>query len=445
MRRQILAKLFMSLILLLLGATAVLAQKSDHQIHVVQANETLFDIALHYFGDGYRFSDIVAATQTQHALDPTFANIQDANLIEVGDKLLIPMAHTATSKPTPAQSSTEFSRAKSTPVSTEPSGQIAFSFWNNAAERCTYEINVINVQACLADGETCQAERRIFKLNNASEPALSPDGSRLAFRGWGTIPDAYRGQAHPYKGCSAPSAAERWIQTASLDGTDLRQITGYWEDGHPDWSPDGQRLIFDTARNGDGITRIMVMAADTTGENGADQIPADLRIAGRYPSWAADNERFVYRGCDVSGNRCGLWLAQAFPVEAWDLGLNMLGPLLEGAELSHPDWSPVSEQIVYNAPVDGNWDIYAIAAAGGDPQRITTEPTVEGLPTWSPDGQWLAYLSDAGGNWGIWLMRPDGTERQQLFSYDGGQYTLPSETDPYGSRNWYDEQISWAR
>lgn len=419
------------------GITTAMAQTPAAQTHIVQPGETLFDIAQTYLGDGFRYPEIVTATQAKYKEDATFANIQNANLIEVGDKLLIPtngITTTPTVQPTPTIATT-----------TGASGKIAFSFWNNAPGRCTYEINIIDVSACLTSAEACQANRRIFRLSNASEPALSPDGQRLVYRGWGVIPDEYgEGRTHPYKDCAEPEA-ERWIQTSTLDATDVRQITGYWEDSHPDWSPDGSRILFDTRRLGDGLTRIMFMYADTTGEDPDGPHAEALRIAGEHPSWAPDNDRFVYRGCDVTGNRCGLWLARAIPVQAWDLGINLIGPVIQEPEVSHPDWSPVSEQIVYDSPINGNWDIYMINADGSGQQQLTTAPSVEGLPTWSPDGQWIAYLSNANGNWGIWIMRADGTGQQLLFAYDGGQYTLPAEVDPYGVRNWYDEQISWSK
>jgi Tol biopolymer transport system component len=188
---------------------------------------------------------------------------------------------------------------------------------------------------------------------------------------------------------------------------------------------------------GDDITRIMAMSADGTYEE-------DLRIAGQQPSWAPDNDRFVYRGCDITGNRCGLWLARAIPLQAWDLGKNMIGPLLQEPEAAHPDWSPVGDQIVYQSPKSGSWDLYLINADGSNQRQLTNDPALEGLPAWSPDGQWLAYLSNAGGNWGIWLIRADGSQRQLLFAFDGGTFN-PKPITPYFSRDWLDEQISWSR
>lgn len=415
-------------------APAVLAQEGDGQAYIIQADDTLWKVAEKYLGDGNRFTEIITATNAKHATDAGFLLIQDPNIIVSGAKLWIPAAGALPAETQPAQSSAPVTVAqRSLAAPTGPSGHVAFSFWNNSPERCTYEINVIDVSACLKDGAACQANRRVFVLNNASEPALSPDGTRLAFRGWGepTREDS------PYADCAKPVPA-RYLANTTLDGTELRGTGGFWEDSHPDWSPDGKRLLFDTGRNGDDIIRILLINADGSGEE-------DLRIAGQQPSWAPDNDRFVYRGCDVTGNRCGLWLARAIPAKPWETGFNMLGPVLQEAEAAHPDWSPVGNQVVYQSPVGGSWDLYLINADGSGKRQLTSEASIEGLPAWSPDGQWIAYLSDAGGNWGIWLIRADGSERRQLFAYDGGIYKIPKVVEPYFTRDWLDEQISWSK
>jgi len=321
-------------------------------------------------------------------------------------------------------------------VTTGPGGHIAFSFWNDNPARCTYEIDVIDVAACLTSPETCQATRRIFPLNNASEPALSPGGDRLAFRGWGEPPS----ESSPYLNC-APPVKVRFLANTTLDGTELQGTGGFWEDAHPDWALDGQQILFDSTRHADRISRIFLINMDGSDER-------DLRIAGQHPSWSPDGQRFVYRGCDLTGNRCGLWLAHAAPVQSWDTGANIIGPVTQDGQAAHPDWSPVSAQIVYQSPQNGSWDLYIVDAdtptGPTGLRQLTQDPGIEGLPSWSPDGQWVAYLSDAGGNWGIWIIRADGSQRHLLFPFDGGVFT-PRAVEPYGQRDWIDEQISWSQ
>ena len=425
----------------------VQAQGEAGQSYTVQHDDTLWKVAEKYLADGNRYTEIVAATRAKHTEDSSFASVENPNIIVAGTKLWIPAGASALpeaevieAEPSPAAPAQAQAPASSLmPDSAAPAGRIAFSFWNNAPERCTYEINVIEVDACYSKPDRLFRSRAGFLgLTTSASRRFHLKGKRLAFRGWGGIPEKHNGgrDNHPYFNCPGPQA-DRHLGHTTLDGTDYYEIGIFFEDSQPDWSPNGQQLLFETGRNGDGIVRIMTISAD-----GSDE--GELRITGQQPSWAPDSSRFVYRGCDLTGNRCGLWLATALPVEAWDLGINMLGPLLEEPAAAHPDWSPVDDRIVYQSPAGGSWDLYLIDADGNNRRQLTSDGSVEGLPTWSPDGQWIAYLSDSGGNWGIWIIRPDGSNRQLLFPFDGGSFT-PLAVTPYYNRDWIDEQISWGR
>ncbi len=430
-QHRIFLALLTTVVLTLLMSFPATAQTETGQPYVVQHSDNLWKLAEKYLGDGNLYPKIVQVTASKATTDASFAPIGNADVIQPGQKIWIPAATDLPPVSEPAPTAI-------IPTSGNgPTGHIGFSFWNNAPGRCTYEINIIDVQACLQNPANCHTSRRTFTLNNASEPALSPDGEQLAFRGWGGIPDEIRpGQAHPYRDCAAPQA-ERWLQTATPDGNNRRNMTGFFEDSHPDWSPDGQKVLFDSGRNGDGITRIMMFYADGSGEE-------ELRIAGQQPSWAGDSDRFVYRGCDNTGNRCGLWQARAVPVKSWEAGVNIIGPVLAETDAAHPDWSSTTDTIVYQSRVDGNWNLYLIEADGSNRRQLTDDPAIEGLPVWSPDGQWVAYLSNQGDNWGIWIIGANGQKSRQLLAFDGGQFT-PLAVEPYGSRDWLDEQISWEK
>ena len=413
------------------------AQEAPGQAYIIQFNDSLWKLAEKYLGNGNAYPSIIDATATKAAGDPSFIPITDPNLIFPGQKIWIPTAMSSvamveTVQATPAPAAPPTTSALPSRAG-EPTGHVAFSFWNNHPDRCAYEINIISVPDCLSSPGQCQATRRIFKLNNVSEPALSPAGSRLAFRGWGEPPS----EDNPYFGC-ASAHPYRFLGHATLDGTGFIGAGGFWEDSHPDWSPDGQRLIFDSGRNGDDIVRIYTINADGNNEQ-------NMSIAGQQPSWAPDGQRFVYRGCDRSGNRCGLWLAQAFEPKSWDAGLNMIGPVLETDQAAHPDWSPAGDEIVYQRNENGNWNLWLVQADGRNDHRLTSSPNLEGLPAWSPDGNWVAYLTYDGRNWSLRLINRDGTDDRHLFTYDGGFYAIPKVVEPYNVRDWLDEQISWSQ
>jgi len=71
---------------------------------------------------------------------------------------------------------------------------------------------------------------------------------------------------------------------------------------------------------------------------------------------------------------------------------------------------------------EGDWDLYAVPAGGGEPIQLTRHPAPDMAPAWSPDGRRLAFQSRRGGGWDIfWLDVTDGTVHQVTddLPYDG--------------------------
>ncbi len=89
-------KLLFATILFLLAAVSIAAappaQAPAGETYVVQANDWLSKLALKYYGDMFAYDKIVAATNAKAAEDPSFAVIDNPDVIEVGQKLWIPAA-----------------------------------------------------------------------------------------------------------------------------------------------------------------------------------------------------------------------------------------------------------------------------------------------------------------------------------------------------------------
>jgi TolB protein len=287
-----------------------------------------------------------------------------------------------------------------------PTGTIAFSLFNPAPDRQVYEIHLIR-----PDG----TDHRLFPLDGVSEPALrsTENGFDLAFRAW------------------AEPTAPRSLLAGDLEGEVLNRVGGYWEDAQPDWSPVEKRLIFASQREVDRRWRLYTSWGDGLAEK-------ELRREGKAPSFAPDGQRFVFEGCDRTGNRCGLWIGNLEDSE-YNSQLFLKNPLARS-----PDWAPADERIAFMANLDDNWDLYLADDGKGDPRRLTTDSAIDGLPAWSPDGQWLAFLSDRGGNWGIWILHLQSGQTRQVYAFEGGTFTPPAR-EPYDQRSWQDEQISWSR
>jgi hypothetical protein len=287
-----------------------------------------------------------------------------------------------------------------------PTGTNAFAYYNDPLGREVYETHLIS-----ADG----SNHRLFPLDGVSEPALRPvtGGYQLAYRAY-----------------SEPTSP-RSLLSGDMEGKTSFRVGGFWEDAQPDWSPTEDRLIYASQREVDRRWRLY-----TSWGNGEKEI--NLRREGKSPTFAPDGDRFAFVSCDHTGNQCGLWVGD---LENSEYGSQ---PILEDPLAQSPDWSPVSEEIVYMANPRGNWDLYLVNSDGTQVRRLTNSPAIEGLPAWSPDGKWLAFLSNRGGNWGIWLLHVATGETRRLFNFDGGVFTPPNRS-PYGQRDWYDEQISWSQ
>jgi Tol biopolymer transport system component/tRNA A-37 threonylcarbamoyl transferase component Bud32 len=66
------------------------------------------------------------------------------------------------------------------------------------------------------------------------------------------------------------------------------------------------------------------------------------------------------------------------------------------------DWAP-DGQILYSDIEGSGEDLFAIAADGGEPRRVTKTPFNERNAVVSPDGRWLAYASDESGDMQVYL------------------------------------------
>lgn len=76
--------------------------------------------------------------------------------------------------------------------------------------------------------------------------------------------------------------------------------------------------------------------------------------------------------------------------------------------------SPDGKTLVYCAQRNGEWDIYAISAQGGQEIRITTAAGLDDGPEYSYDGHWIYFNSHRTGRMQAYRMKPDGTDQEQL-------------------------------
>jgi TolB protein len=77
-------------------------------------------------------------------------------------------------------------------------------------------------------------------------------------------------------------------------------------------------------------------------------------------------------------------------------------------------WSPDGKTLAFVGERNGEFDIYAIPAAGGDETRLTTAKGLDDGPEYTPDGKYIYFNSVRTGLMQIWRMRPDGSEQERI-------------------------------
>jgi Tol biopolymer transport system component len=214
------------------------------------------------------------------------------------------------------------------------------------------------------------------------------------------------------------------IFSAKPNGTDLRKLTSNPKhvSQFSDWSPDGQKIAFDSDRvDIDGnkhAVQIYVMNSDGTGQA---QLTRGPGFHGS-PAWFPNGNSLVIDADWAQPRQLqGLWVISASDsdgvtqVEARRLTTGPKPPGYDGEPQVSPDGSAVAfvrfKDIRHSA-------IFTVPAAGGPPKRLTPFSLNSSDPDWSPNGQKIAFDSGDSGLPGakgdIYVMGANGGGRIRL-------------------------------
>ena len=299
-------------------------------------------------------------------------------------------------------------------------------------------------------------------VENADMPAISPDGTRIAF--------------------SRPNASgdlRIWVAPLADPSRALRLTgdeDGLWTHLSPAWSPDGttlcysghrdlwlvpaaggkaRRLTRDDAKDRDPVFApdgaSVFFSSDRTAPNSVWRVRLDGSAPERvtsgtgsavHPSVSRDGERLVFsnlvvdRHVDVLDRRAGTVcriassrtdetpaLAPDASAVAFvsnrggkdDLWIETLESGCVGKKPPHrltdldsepatPAFSPDGTWIAFFRPIGGQRDVQAISVNGGAPVVLVGGPAEDIHPAYSPDGKQLAFVSDRSGHEKIWVL-----------------------------------------
>jgi TolB protein len=155
----------------------------------------------------------------------------------------------------------------------------------------------------------------------------------------------------------------------------------------PTWSPDGRFLTYESSIfDAEGPGSIWVVAAEGTGAH---------RIAtggnDRQPNWSPKGDRIVFQRLSR-----GQW--DLYTVRPDGTGLRNV-TRTHAFDETDVSWSPSGRYLVFSAGGPGIdiAQLYVIPSTGGRRVRVThTDGWYDGAPAWSPDGRTIAFESRIG-------------------------------------------------
>jgi len=229
------------------------------------------------------------------------------------------------------------------------------------ALRClTMKIALASILAVLSCSVAAGAQSAPH--DHGAAPAVSPDGSRVAFL--------------------SNRSGQDQIFVIRSDGTGEIQLTVSPESKNsPHWLD--SKTIFFSVTEGD---QSRLFAIDIDGKH-VREIGA---VPGRNPIPSPDGKQVIYM--------VGSWTATRFVLSG--LHDENLRQLSDGSSTAwNPVWSPDGKQIAFTRR-DDNWlNVWTMNADGSSPKQVSHVPHDEGqaqVPAWSPDGQRLAVQVNGG-------------------------------------------------
>ena len=336
-----------------------------------------------------------------------------------------PMTPTAVATNTPVIEGAETPETSPTPLEDTPtaaaiqeagqvpklSGTLLFPAFDITAQ--TYHL----YQMDLATGQTEKL------IDQASQPAVSWDGTRIAWRSW--------------------KPEQRGLLSRPINGTDVWQIIPFNEAARPDWAPDNARLVFPSRQEPDRESRLYLFTG--IGDEPFIEIQRHgSPVIGRTPIFLPDG-RIVYQGCVE--NDCGLFV----------MDVDGANPqrLTDFKDDTGPAVSPDGQRIVYMSMSSGYWQVNVVNVDGTSQRRLTDDWYWNGLPVWSPDGRYILFVSTRDENWPDTLAPTDNTEfRLWVMDADGGNQQLfnemtlrldgiPAGVAEHEAWGWIEERMIW--
>jgi Tol biopolymer transport system component len=247
-------------------------------------------------------------------------------------------------------------------------------------------------------------------------PRLSPDRMHVVF---------YRTP----KGVHDTDFTQAALWAVNADGSGLRQLRakgadGWEQQGHADWSADGTQL----AMFGGTRSNPQIFVTNASGSQ-PRKVTADRPGTNLDPSWSPDGKSIVFVGCAQAicfEDDYEIYVVAAAGGDAKRLTTNNLRD-------HDPYYSPDGKSIAWLSRTDskgpvGVWNIKIMNADGSGQRSVTNDGQVNSKPNWARDGSVIYFhrLELGRSGWGIYSIKPDGSSMLELTKGAPGNNEFPS-------------------
>jgi TolB protein len=140
------------------------------------------------------------------------------------------------------------------------------------------------------------------------------------------------------------------------------------------------------------------------------EVVSDAASDLRFPTYSPDGKSLLFQAAHD---------AEHAELRIFETETKKIKTLLkmEDAE-ANPRFSPDGQWIAFQNRIDGNAEICRVPAAGGEIERLTSDPARDISPAWSPDGSRIVFASNRGESYSIYqlfLMNADGSDQHRIY------------------------------
>jgi TolB protein len=234
------------------------------------------------------------------------------------------------------------------------------SDWSPDGRRIAFDSDrtgAVEIFIMRSDGSEVQQITHLGGFN--ADPSWSPNGRHLVFE-----------HASPGQCCTN-------IWRINPNGTGLHELTAFSMEtfaAEPEYSPDGRWIAFQRFPNGAQLSAIFVMRADGTDMRQVTPILMDAA----HPEWSPDGSRIIFNN-DFTQN-----VGDIFTIRPNGTGVKQLTHVTPLGEADfRPDYSPNGRKIVFDQLIPGQPTQLLVMNSNGSRAQVINNSNAF-APDWGP-------------------------------------------------------------